>query len=188
MDVVREPTVGDGANSRADLDVRFRWQDLGWGPLIWISTHVAVVIAVLTMEAFDVPYRGNIETQLASSPERTALIAFSIAAVIFAPIFEEACCSAASCCAACCPRRIRQMAIVLQGVLFGAAHIQPDFGRENIGLVIALSVAGIGFGLGCYLLRRLGSGDDRSRLLQRRGIVIGAARRRCIERWPCRCD
>ena len=47
-------------------------------------------------------------------------------------------------------------AIGIQAVLFGAAHFDPDFGRESIGLIIALSVAGVGLGLGCYLLRRLG--------------------------------
>ena len=41
-------------------------------------------------------------------------------------------------------------------MLFGAAHFDPDYGREGIGLIIALSVAGVGFGVGCYLLRRLG--------------------------------
>ena len=48
------------------------------------------------------------------------------------------------------------LAIGIQAVLFGAAHFDPDFGRESIGLIIALSVAGVGFGLGSYLLRRLG--------------------------------
>ena len=48
------------------------------------------------------------------------------------------------------------LAIGIQAVLFGLAHFDPDFGRESIGLIIALSVAGVGLGLGSYLLRRLG--------------------------------
>jgi membrane protease YdiL (CAAX protease family) len=47
-------------------------------------------------------------------------------------------------------------AIGIQAVLFGAAHFDPDFGRESLGLIIALTVSGVGLGLGCYLLRRLG--------------------------------
>ena len=47
-------------------------------------------------------------------------------------------------------------AIGAQGVLFGSAHFNPDFGRDNIGLLLVLSVAGIGFGVASYLLRRVG--------------------------------
>ena len=40
------------------------------------------------------------------------------------------------------------LAIVAQGALFGAAHFQPTFGRDNFGLVIALGLVGVGFGIG----------------------------------------
>ena len=48
------------------------------------------------------------------------------------------------------------LAILAQGALFGLAHIQPTFGRDNVGLVIALGLVGVGFGIGCYLVRRIG--------------------------------
>lgn len=140
---------------RADLGVRFRWQDLGWGPLIWFGTHVAVAIAVLTMRALEVPYRGNLEAQAATSPERTAVISLVISAVVFAPIVEEALFRGVVM-RGLLSKTKPPVAIALQGILFGAAHLQPDFGRDSVGLVIALSVAGIGFGFGCYMLRRLG--------------------------------
>lgn len=138
-----------------DLGVRFRWQDLGWGPVIWISTHIAVVIVVVAMEAFDVPYRGNLEAQTTTSPERTAVISLIISAVVFAPIVEEALFRGVVM-RGLLSKTAPAIAIGIQGVLFGAAHFQPDYGRESIGLIIALSVAGVGFGFGCYLLRRLG--------------------------------
>jgi len=139
----------------ADLGVRFRWQDLGWGPLIWIGTHMGVAVAVLTMHALDVPYRGNLEAQVSTSPERAAVVSLVVSAVILAPIVEEALFRGVVM-RGLLSKTTPPAAIALQGVLFGAAHVQPDFGRESIGLVIALSVAGIGFGLGSYLLRRLG--------------------------------
>lgn len=139
----------------ADLGVRFRWVDLAWGPLIWISTIVAVAVAVGLMRAFDVPYRGNLEARAVSSPEGTAVVSLSIAAIVFAPIIEEAIFRGAVM-RGLLSKVNAPLAIGVQGVLFGAAHFLPSYGREGIGLVITLSVAGIGFGLGCYLLRRIG--------------------------------
>lgn len=138
-----------------DLGVRFRWVDLGWGPLIWLSTAIATGVSVGIMEALDVPYRGNLEAQAVGSPERTAVISLVLSAVVFAPIIEESIFRGAVM-RGLLSKVHPVLAIVFQGALFGAAHFQPDYGKEAIGLVIALTVAGIGFGLGCYLTRRLG--------------------------------
>ena len=54
----------------ADLGVRFRWVDLGWGPLIWVSTVAAMGIAVGLMRVLDVPYRGNLDVDNGSPFER----------------------------------------------------------------------------------------------------------------------
>lgn len=139
----------------ADLGVRFRWVDLAWGPLIWISTIIAVAVTVGILNAFDVPYRGNLEARSIFAPERTEVISLAIAAVVFAPIVEEAIFRGAVM-RGLLSKMNAPLAIGLQGMLFGAAHFQPSYGREGIGLVITLGVAGVGFGLGCYLLRRIG--------------------------------
>jgi len=47
-------------------------------------------------------------------------------------------------------------AIVLQGVLFGVAHIDPVRGIGNTGLALILSGVGISLGTAAYLLRRIG--------------------------------
>jgi membrane protease YdiL (CAAX protease family) len=47
-------------------------------------------------------------------------------------------------------------AIAVQGVLFGMAHISPERGVRNIGLVMVLSGVGVVLGTSAYLLRRLG--------------------------------
>jgi hypothetical protein len=46
--------------------------------------------------------------------------------------------------------------VILQAVFFGAAHFDPVRGTGNIGLVMVLSSVGAAFGLGAYLLRRIG--------------------------------
>ena len=140
-----------------DLGVRFRWVDLGWGPLIWISTVAAMGIAIGLMRVLDVPYRGNLDVESGNPFERdkTAIAALLISAVICAPIVEEALFRGAVM-RGLLSKMAAVPAIGIQAVLFGAAHFDPDFGRESIGLIIALSVAGVGLGIGCYLLRRLG--------------------------------
>jgi membrane protease YdiL (CAAX protease family) len=140
-----------------DLGIRFRWVDLAWGPLIWISTVAAMGVAVVMMRVLDVPYRGNLDVDGSSPFERdnTAIISLLIAAVICAPVVEEAIFRGAVM-RGLLSKMAAVPAIGLQAVLFGSAHFNPDFGRESIGLVIALSVAGAGLGLACYLLRRLG--------------------------------
>jgi membrane protease YdiL (CAAX protease family) len=141
----------------ADYGVRFRWVDLGWGPLIWIGTIVAMGIAVGLMRALDVPYRGNLDVDGTGPLERnnTAIAALLVSAVVVAPIVEEALFRGAVL-RGLLSRLAAVPAIGIQALLFGAAHFDPDFGRESIGLIIALSVAGVGLGLACYLLRRLG--------------------------------
>lgn len=141
----------------ADLGIRFRWHDLGWGPVIWVSTAVAMGVTVGVLKAFDVPYRSNLDIsgQFFFAPERTAVASLVISSVVFAPVIEEPIFRGAVM-RGLLSRTHAVVAIGAQGVLFGAVHFDPDYGKEGIGLVIALSVAGIGLGVACYLLRRLG--------------------------------
>jgi membrane protease YdiL (CAAX protease family) len=48
------------------------------------------------------------------------------------------------------------LAIGLQGVLFGVAHVDPVRGVGNVGLALVLSGVGVAFGVSAYLARRLG--------------------------------
>jgi len=48
------------------------------------------------------------------------------------------------------------LAIIVQGVLFGAAHFDPVRGSGNVGLVMVLSGVGFAFGGAAVLLRRIG--------------------------------
>jgi membrane protease YdiL (CAAX protease family) len=46
-------------------------------------------------------------------------------------------------------------AVATQGVLFGSAHVDPDRGMGNIGLVLILSAVGVVLGGSALLVRRL---------------------------------
>lgn len=142
-----------------DLGVRFRWSDLGWGPLVWVSTYLGLAVAVAVIQAFDVPYRGNLdvagESRSAGDPERALVVSLIISAIVVAPVVEEALFRGLVM-RGLLSTTAAPIAIVAQGLLFGAAHFQPDFGVDNIGLLAVLSLVGIGFGTGSYLLRRLG--------------------------------
>ena len=141
-----------------DLGVRFRWVDLGWGPLIWIGTVAAMGVAIGLMRVLDVPYRGNLDVDNGSPFERdnTAIAALL---VVRRGLRADRRGGAV-------PRRRDARAAVEDGGGAGDRHPGaccsalptsiPTSARESIGLIIALSVAGVGFGLGCYLLRRLG--------------------------------
>jgi uncharacterized protein len=161
----------------SDLGIRFRWVDLGWGPLIWVSTVAAMGIAIGLMRVLDVPYRGNLDVDNGSPFERdnTAIVALIVSAVVCAPIVEEALFRGAV-----MRGLLSSMAAVpaigIQAVLFGAAHFDPDFGVESIGLILALTVAGVGLGLGCYLLRRLGPGIIAHAIMNAVAITVALTR------------
>ncbi len=106
------------------------------------------------INALGVPYRSNLDTRTGVH-DRTAIAAFAVAAVVVAPIVEEVIFRGVML------RGLRSRmpaaaAIAVQGGLFGLAHVQPVFGQDNIGLVIALGLVGVGFGIGCHLVHRIG--------------------------------
>jgi uncharacterized protein len=139
----------------SDLGVRFRPVDLGWGPLVWLGCVVGAGVVVAIIRALDVPFRGNLDTEGGGfDRDNTTIVAVVVAAVVCAPVVEEALFRGAVM-RGLLSRIHAVPAIAIQAVLFGAAHVQPAFGRENVGLVITLSVLGAGFGVGTYLTRRL---------------------------------
>jgi membrane protease YdiL (CAAX protease family) len=83
------------------------------------------------------------------------VVALVISAVVAAPVVEEMVFRGVVMRGL---RSIWPIAVVLpvQGVLFGAAHVDPVRGAGNIGLVIVLSGVGVAFGVGAHLLRRIG--------------------------------
>ncbi|MFT4866278.1 MAG: membrane protease YdiL (CAAX protease family) [Ilumatobacter sp.] len=138
-----------------DVGLQPEWADLGWGPVVWlvaIGTQIMIGAMVL---ALGVPLSNNTEGISDLTENRTYIVSLVITAVIAAPFVEEIVFRGVV------MRGLRsKMAavptVILQGVLFGVAHIDPVRGAGNIGLAVILSGVGIAFGGAAYLLRRIG--------------------------------
>jgi membrane protease YdiL (CAAX protease family) len=145
---------GSGSR-RDDLGLRFRWSDLGWGPVVWLSAMVGEAVVATLITAFDVPLTSNTEGVGELRLDRTYVISILVTAVVAAPIVEETVFRGLM-----LPGLLSRMpwvaAVVVQGLLFGLAHIDPARGVGNIGLAMVLAAVGIVFGGAAYLLRRIG--------------------------------
>ena len=133
---------------------RPRWSDLGWGPLTWLAAVVSQVVVAAVVVVLDIPFTSNLDSEEVGS-DRTYVIALLAAAVIAAPIIEEMVFRGLVL-RGFLSRMHAVAAIVLQGVLFGAAHFDPSRGVGNIGLLMVLSAVGIVLGLSAFVFRRLG--------------------------------
>lgn len=143
-----------GAGKLAAIGWKFRWADLGWGPVTWLATVVAQVAMVWVVTSFDIPMSSNVE-DVGLEVDRAYLVAMTIAAVVAAPIVEEIVFRGLVL-RGLLSRMPALPAIALQGVLFGCAHVDPVRGVGNVGLAMVLSAVGVAFGTSAYLARRLG--------------------------------
>ncbi|MEM9513773.1 MAG: type II CAAX endopeptidase family protein [Actinomycetota bacterium] len=142
-------------NLARDSGLTPRWSDLGWAPVIWLSTLGVQAAAVGIILAVDIPISSNTDGVTELQADRTYVVAIVIAAVIAAPLVEEIVFRGVVMRAL-----LSKLAVVptiaIQGFLFGAAHVDPVRGVGNIGLVIVLTVVGCSFGAAAYWLRRIG--------------------------------
>jgi membrane protease YdiL (CAAX protease family) len=139
----------------ADIGLTPRFADLGWGPVIWLGAIAAQAVIGAIVVGLGVPLVGNTEGIEEISADRTYVVSLVITAVIAAPIVEEMVFRGVV------MRGLRSrlpmlVVVVVQGVLFGLAHIDPVRGVGNIGLVLVLSGVGIAFGVAAALLDRIG--------------------------------
>lgn len=140
---------------RDDFGIRFRWSDAGWGPVIWLAAICGEIAAAIVVDNLGIPLQGNTESIDDLSSERGVIIAILITAVVVAPIVEEIMFRGVVLRGLSSKLPVG-VAIGVQGVLFGAAHVDPSRGTGNIGLVILLSTVGAVFGGAAVLLRRIG--------------------------------
>jgi membrane protease YdiL (CAAX protease family) len=138
-----------------DVGLRARWADVGWGPLIWVTAWVAGIVAAIVALAFRIPLKSNTDSIHDLQGDRGVLIAFLVVAVVVAPVVEELVFRGVVLrgFAAVLPV---WWAVVLEGLCFGAAHVDPVRGVGNLGLVLVLAAVGAVFGGAAYLLRRIG--------------------------------
>ena len=132
----------------------FRWVDTGWGPLLYVGAMAGQIIVLVMLDWLGVPFTSNVEDT--SDLDRTAsyVIALIATAVVAAPLVEELVFRGVV--LRGLTSRIGVVAaVIVQGALFGMAHVDPSRGWGNIGLAIALSTVGGAFGLVAVLTRRL---------------------------------
>ncbi len=144
-----------GARKLSSLGWTFRWIDLGWGPVTWLAAIGTQILVAVVVLVFDIPQSSNVDSAAELDADRAYLIATLITAVIAAPIIEELVFRGLVL-RGFLSRMGPVLAIGLQGVLFGVAHIDPVRGAGNIGLALVLSGVGVAFGTSAYLTRRLG--------------------------------
>jgi membrane protease YdiL (CAAX protease family) len=133
----------------------FRWSDLGWGPLAYLSALGTQIVVALMVLLLDIPLSSNVEDVQDLDVDRSYIVATVITAVVAAPVVEEIVFRGVVM-RGFLSRMQPVFAIVLQGVLFGVAHVDPVRGWGNVGLAIVLSGVGVAFGVAAYLLRRIG--------------------------------
>ncbi|CAN5596524.1 hypothetical protein BH23ACT3_BH23ACT3_13800 [soil metagenome] len=145
---------GTGSLSR-DIGLRFRWTDLGWGPLIWVSAVLCQIVVAAVVITTGVPTTSNTEGIAELDADRSYVIALLVTAVIAAPLVEEMVFRGVVL-RGLLGRLGVVLTIGLQAVLFGLAHADPVRGTGNIGLVLILSGVGAALGVAAFLLRRIG--------------------------------
>lgn len=139
----------------ADIGLKPRWSDLGWGPVVWLGAVATQVAFAAIVIGFGIPIANNTDGISELQTDRTYVVSIVITAVVAAPIVEEMVFRGVV------MRGLRSRmaafgAVVVQAVLFGAAHIDPVRGIGNVGLFMVLSGVGLAFGTAAYLLRRIG--------------------------------
>jgi len=139
----------------ADVGLRFRWSDAGWGPLAWLAALGCEVVVIVIVQLVDIPLVGNTEGLGDLELDRTYVISLLVTAVVAAPVVEEMVFRGLML------RGLRSRmgavaAVGIQGMLFGLAHLDPVRGAGNLGLVLVLAAVGVAFGGTAYLLRRIG--------------------------------
>ena len=138
-----------------DIGLTPRLADLGWGPVIWLGAIGAQIVVGAVIVALGVPLVGNTEGIEEISADRTYVVSLVITAVIAAPVVEEMVFRGVV--MSGLRSRLPIVAVVvLQGLLFGAAHIDPVRGVGNVGLVLVLAGVGVAFGVAVALLGRIG--------------------------------
>jgi uncharacterized protein len=128
------------------LGLQLKGRDIAIGFATWIGTLLALAIIRLLLISAGIPFASNVGGGGGRvGRDRSIFLISSLIAVVVAPFVEELVFRGLAL------RSFRSRlnvpaALLIQGILFGCAHADVRFGAGNIGLVIALSVAGISLG------------------------------------------
>lgn len=141
---------------RADYGLRSRRSDVGRGLLLSLGARFAGGLALAVLVAFAPELAGSNAGifQLAEG-DRAALLALALLAVVGAPLVEE------TFFRGLLLRSLRSRlstapAVALQALAFGVAHSDPGLGRQSVGVVLVVGIAGLVLGAAAERYRRLG--------------------------------
>ena len=152
--VVRASRRWGSGRIAADLGLRFRWSDLGWGPLTWLLAFVSAIVVGVVLQPFP-ELQGTNTDILTDDPPVSVVAAMGAIAILAAPLFEELLFRGLML-RALLSSLPPPLAIGLQSIAFGMVHVQPDEGMGNIGLIVTLAAVGAAFGVAAYRSGRLG--------------------------------
>jgi membrane protease YdiL (CAAX protease family) len=149
--------LGTG-NPRADFGVEFQWRDVLRGLGVWFVGVISVGF-VLQFLPEDVKRGGAGNTEVARHFQHdTAGIAVVLfIGIVGAPLIEELFFRGLLL-RGLVDRVPRELAIVIQAVIFGLLHASPVRGIGNVNVIVATATLGIVFGATAAHYRRLGPG------------------------------
>lgn len=138
----------------ADVGFTTRLNDLGWAPLTWFACFVAQGLLGYVVTVTGIPFRGNFDGFGELRHDSTYVVAMVVLAVVVAPLVEEVLFRGLIL-RGLASRLPIAVAVPVQALLFGAAHIDPHRGVGNIGLVIVLTGVGAVLGIAASMSKRL---------------------------------
>jgi membrane protease YdiL (CAAX protease family) len=141
----------------ADLGVRFRRADLGWGPVAALGALTVTVALALAFSL--VPDLEGTNTEFVERQASTGagVVMVLLATTIGAPIFEEIFFRGLVL-RALRSRMSAPPAVTLQALLFGLVHVQAGQGLGTISVVAATAAIGAVLGVAATVSGRLGPG------------------------------
>ncbi len=136
------------------LGLRAKWVDLGWGPLIWLAA-IGVQIALGALILFaDLPTVSNTDAISNFDGRAAEMWVVIFAAVVMAPVVEELVFRGLLLRSLVKVMRA-PFAILIQAVVFGVLHLNPEAGIANLGLVVILTGVGAVLGVAAHKLGRI---------------------------------
>jgi membrane protease YdiL (CAAX protease family) len=139
---------------RADVGLRARWVDAGWGPVTWLACLMTQVVVGLVVVLLRIPFTSNIKDVSKLHADRGYVVSLLVLAVVAAPIAEEIVFRGVVL-RGLLSRNGAVVAVAVQGALFGLAHFDPIRGTGNVGLMLVLGGVGCVLGGAAYLIRRI---------------------------------
>ena len=142
---------------RSDYGASVRPIDAALGLVVLIAAGQAERLAAAAVDLLHLPFVSNTDNLPSSHGDRALYLTLAAIAIVAAPIVEELFFRGLLL-SSLRSRFHPVVAVAIQAVIFGMAHVAPVYGWGNIGLVVVLSAVGVVLGTAAQLSKRLGPG------------------------------